>query len=301
MMAAVQVYNNPQITFKSEIFIVNAVIAWTYLLQAYYRDKNIEYRYVRKKGKKRVFDKTKHGATKYWDLETCINSTKCPLKPGAINNLKYLIGIRHEIEHQMTLRIDNTLSSRFQACALNFDAAITALFGENHSLAKELAFALQFSGIGKEQKDILEEFEQLPTNIQSFNATFETGLTDDQFNDPAFAYRVFFVEKSVNHKGQADQVVEFVKAGSEEAQEVNRVLIKSDKQQKVGAKEIVTLVHRAGFANFSLRDHTDLWKTLDAQDETKGYGEKIHQWWWYKDRWLKVVLQHCRANPEKYK
>lgn len=30
MLAAVQIYNNPQITFKSEIFISMAIISWTY-------------------------------------------------------------------------------------------------------------------------------------------------------------------------------------------------------------------------------------------------------------------------------
>lgn len=39
MMAAVQLYNNPQITFKTETFITLAVIAWTYLLHAYYANK----------------------------------------------------------------------------------------------------------------------------------------------------------------------------------------------------------------------------------------------------------------------
>lgn len=38
-LAAVQIFNNPQITFKSEVFIVLMNIAWTYLLHAYYRTK----------------------------------------------------------------------------------------------------------------------------------------------------------------------------------------------------------------------------------------------------------------------
>lgn len=37
MLAAVQIYNNPQVTFKAESFITLAVIGWTYLLHAYYR------------------------------------------------------------------------------------------------------------------------------------------------------------------------------------------------------------------------------------------------------------------------
>jgi hypothetical protein len=44
MLAAVQIFNSPQIEFKSELFIVTTVIAWTYLLHAWYRKKGIEYR-----------------------------------------------------------------------------------------------------------------------------------------------------------------------------------------------------------------------------------------------------------------
>ena len=42
------------------------VIAWTYLLHAYYRGKNVEYRYYWQGPKRRVFDRTKRGAYKHW-------------------------------------------------------------------------------------------------------------------------------------------------------------------------------------------------------------------------------------------
>ena len=50
-LAAVQIFNNPLITFKSEMFIVLMNIAWTYLLHAHYRKKGIEYRYFEQVGK----------------------------------------------------------------------------------------------------------------------------------------------------------------------------------------------------------------------------------------------------------
>ena len=46
MLSAVQIYNNPQIEFKSELFIITTVIAWTYLLHSYYRKKRIDYRQI---------------------------------------------------------------------------------------------------------------------------------------------------------------------------------------------------------------------------------------------------------------
>lgn len=117
-LAAVQIFNNPNIAFKSETYVVLMIIAWTYLLHAYYRSNNIEYRYFTQNGKKRNFSKTKHGASKYWELERCLNETNCPIDKDTANNLRFLIGLRHEIEHQMTTRIDDILSARFQACRI---------------------------------------------------------------------------------------------------------------------------------------------------------------------------------------
>lgn len=37
-LAAVQIFNNPNISFKSESYVVLMIIAWTYLLHAYFRD-----------------------------------------------------------------------------------------------------------------------------------------------------------------------------------------------------------------------------------------------------------------------
>ena len=60
MLSAVQIFNNPLITFKTESFIVLSVIAWTYLLHAHYRRQQIEYRYFTKKARKR-FERNSDG------------------------------------------------------------------------------------------------------------------------------------------------------------------------------------------------------------------------------------------------
>src|ERR1700693_1646814 len=98
-LSAVQVFNNPLIQFKSETFIVLMIIAWTYLLHAYYRQQGTEYRYVEARSSgRRKFDHTKRGAFKYWELERCLNETKCPIDRETALNLRFLIGLRNEIE-----------------------------------------------------------------------------------------------------------------------------------------------------------------------------------------------------------
>lgn len=226
MLVAVQSYNNPKTHFRSEVFIVTAIIAWTYLLHAYYKAKKVDYRHKKKVGGAWQVVKTKHGADKHWELEQCLAAKQCPLGDGPKNNLKFLIEIRHEIEHQMTKRIDGLLSAKLQACALNFNRTLKDLFGDHYGLDGELSFALQFSGIDKDQKMMLMAQDDLPVHIAAMRAMFEDGLTDEQYNDPSYAYRVLFVPKAANGKTQADSVMEFVPVGSAEADRINTTYLK---------------------------------------------------------------------------
>src|SRR3990172_5477290 len=100
---AVQTFNNPLTTFKSETFIVHMVKAWMYLLHAYYRRQHIDYRYSEMVNVRRRFHRTKGGAFKYWSLEHCLRHAGCPVDKATKQNLFFLIGLRHEIEHQLCL------------------------------------------------------------------------------------------------------------------------------------------------------------------------------------------------------
>lgn len=300
-LTAVQIFNNPQVKFKSELFIVTICIAWTYLMHAYFRKKGIEYRYFGLVKNRRVFDKTKGGAYKHWELERCLTDAQSPVDKNASNNLLFFIGLRHEIEHQMTMRIDNSLSAKFQACCLNFNTYIKQLFGENFGIDKYLSFSLQFSSINPDQVDLLSLQSDLPHHIETFVKEFEGELTEAEFNHPQYAYRVLFVPKTANRKGQADKVIEFVKADSELAGKINTTyaLIKETERQKYLPSEIVAKVKKV-FPKFSMYAHTVLWQERDARNLTKGYGVKVSKTWYWYDRWLKETITYCEANKEKF-
>jgi Protein of unknown function (DUF3644) len=280
-LAAVQIFNNPQITFKSEMFIVLMNIAWTYLLHAYYRKQKIEYRYFRESGKNRRFERTAKGAFKYWELERCLNEANCPVERDVANNLRFLIDIRHEIEHQMTTKIDATFSAKFQACCLNYNDCIKRFFGDENAIEKHLAFSLRFSAITREHAEQLETYLPLPAHIKACVQGFENSLSDAEFNSPKFAYRVFFVAKTANHKGQADEVIEFVKAGSELADTVNKkyTIIKETERLKLRPKTVVEKIKEEGFKKFSMHHHTTLWRTNDAKKAGKGFGTEVEGSW----------------------
>jgi hypothetical protein len=301
-LAAVQIFNSPLITFKSEIFVVLMNIAWTYLLHAYYRKNRIEYRYYKQRAKKRVFDKTKSGAHKHWELEQCLSAPQSPIDKDTANNLRFLIGIRHEIEHQMTSRIDSSLSAKFQACCLNYNEYAKKLFGERYGIDKHLAFSLQFTSISQEQAETLPSPAEMPSHIKSFIEGFEGLLSDQEFNSPRFAYRVLFVAKTANRKGQADQVIEFVKADSPLAQHLNKAytVIKETERPKHLPSAIVKQMNDAGYVRFTMKSHTDLWKQMDGKNPAKGFGVTVGKTWYWYDSWVEQVRRHCQENAAKY-
>jgi hypothetical protein len=302
-LSAVQIFNNPNITFKAETFIVLMNIAWTYLLHAYYRSINVDYRHYKAVGKRRKFNRTKNGAYKCWELERCLNEILSPIDKNTSNNLRFLIGIRHEIEHQMTTRIDDYLSARFQACCLNYNDYIKKLFGDKYGIEKYLSVSLQFSSLSEEQARTLDDLKGLPKNIYKFIEGFDGPLTDEEYNSPQYAYRVLFIAKTVNRKGQADQVIEFVKSDSKLAQKVNTdyAIVKETEKPKCRAGHVVEQMQSEGFLKFTMYQHTQLWKDLDAKNASKGYGVDVAGYWYWYERWVDTVRKHCLKHKARYK
>lgn len=302
-LAAVQIFNNPNVTFKSETYVVLIIIAWTYLLHAYCRSKKVDYRYFTQGEKRKHYGRTKNGAFKHWELERCLNDKQCPLEPEVGQNLRFLIGLRHEIEHQMTTRIDDLLSARFQACCINYHDAVVSLFGKRYGIAKHLAVSLQFSSLSQEQVDTLEQQAGLPRHIKQYIEGFDGALTPDEFASTKFAYRVIFVPKTTNHPNQADQVITFVKADSEIAKTANAAyaVIRETERPKWLPSQIVAKVKTEGFPRFGMNHHTDLWKSRDAKNTSKGYGVQIAKTWYWYDTWLTEVRKHCDENVGAYR
>ena len=174
----------------------------------------------------------------------------------------------------MTTRIDDHLSAKLQACCLNFNRVLKGLFGPQYGLDGELSFALQFSAIDFDQRKALMQAGDLPPHIEAVRAAYEEGLTDEQFNDPHYAYRVLFVPKTANRKGQADAVMEFVKPGSEEAEKINRYVFKDVDRPKFRPGIIVEQMNAEGFPRFKIHHHTDLWKAMDAKIPAGGMAWK---------------------------
>jgi len=61
------------------------------------------------------------------------------------------------------------------------------------------------------------------------------------------------------------------------------------------------MIKKEGYPKFSLHHHTQLWKSKDAKNSNNGYGVMVaaKTWHWY-ERWIEVVLKHCKDSGGKY-
>jgi hypothetical protein len=301
-LTGVQVFNNPLIKFKSETFIVLMNIAWTYLLHSYYRREKVEYRYFQRQGKRRLFDRTADGSFKYWDLRKCLAARECPLDNETKKNLEFLLGLRDEITHHMSPTVDAFVSARYQACCLNYNRYLKKLFGERYGIDRHLGYSLQFQSISREQLATPNEAD-LPPSVRSFIARFDDELTADELNNERFAFRMLFVPKLVGKKGQADEVIEFLKPDSEIAQSINRdyVTFKEVERPKFLPGQIVKMMREEGYPRFGMHQHTELWKALGAKKAAKRLGVDVAGGWYWYSNWVEIVREHCRENASRYK
>jgi len=291
--AAVSIFNNPSIQWKAEIYIVNAIIAWTYLMHAYYKTKGIGYQYQ----KAGIAQLTDEGRPKLWELSKCLAVSECPLPTPVKKNLEYLIVVRNEIEHRLSDNVDRFIESKLQACALNFNYWMCEWFGQECSVAQDLAFAIQFAEISIGSQSELTGAKGLPSVIQTVNALVETKMAEADYNDPRYSYRVYVAPRTVNNKNRADQAVIYAQAGSD-----IEIAIREVERPKFTASQIVALMKKEGYSDFTLYGKggfVELWKAWDARVPGKGYGVFIAGLWYWYDKMVGEVRAHLAGLKAK--
>ncbi len=296
-LSAVQTYNNPLVKFKSETYIVLMAIAWTYLLHAYYARTRVDYRHLSNDpNSKRKYQRTAEGGYRWWDLSACLKSPLNPLDKGTADNLTFLIGLRNEIEHHRPPHLDDHLSARYLACALNYDNYLTAFFGHRYSLGESVAIALQFRDLRPTEAS---SPPKLPARISRFIENFEAGMTQPEYDDPRFSYRLLFTRKIANKMGQADRAVDFLRPGDpgSEGIDADHWLIKETERPKYRRMDVLAKVRAAGYS-ISATQHTDLFHELDAKNPAKGYGVMVGGVWYWYDSWIEECKRRCQMRVE---
>jgi len=272
--SAVAIFNNPMSMWKSETFTLNAVVAWTYLLHAFFIKNQVSYYYVDAEGNPELID----GRPKLWELSKCLSHNSVNLHEATKKNLEYIIRIRNSVAHESSDSLKQFLEPKFQSCALNFNAAVCDWFGKQFDMSNDLSIAIMFAELDMRRQRRVPNLDELPGIIRSANLALEADMTPELYNDSRYSFRVHVAPKTINNKNKADLLVHYAPQGS-----AIEMAIREVERPKYRPSDIVRIARTAGH-NVNMRTFVQFWQSVEhSRNPERHYGVEISgQWYWYE-------------------
>lgn len=252
MILAVELFNTPRIAFKAGVFSMLTNVAWTYLLHEYYESKGVAI--INNDGFSLL-------------LSQMIARQDCPLSKGCKQNLLAIKEIRDVVEHRTIGPFDLKWLPLFQSTCLNFEKALTDLFGARLTLGRELGFALQFAKLSTKEIATLQGFE-LPEHIAALDASLAAQLDEGDSENLDYQFKVVY---TLTNASKAKAHFQFVQPDSAEGKEIQSVLIKYKPVDDIWPfkpSEVATRVAQASGRNFTSDKHQRAWKMYSARPHT---------------------------------
>lgn len=319
-LLAIDLFNRVSDLRRLEAFIVHMQIAWLYLLQARFDRDDVDYWY-RSPGGRRI--RGEDGEFRAWSLrESLAQQFPDPSHPVR-RNVEFFIGLRDRIEHRSTADIEPAVSGRCQALILNFERALTDLFGEPEGLADQLRFPIFLSTLTSDAIDALKEaYRRMPRGVASYIDEFDAATEEHTRSDQRYEFRVLLVPQT-GPKSEADVAMEFVRADELSAEqrqglEVMRTIVREKRVpvanlDKFSATRVCERVCAALDVRFSpYSEHLAAWRHYGVRPESgDSHPERTderycvydpnHGDWVYTQAWIDKLIrelgdsEHFRA------
>jgi hypothetical protein len=269
---AIDIYNRPATSFRSQGFTVMMVIAWTSLLHGIFELSNRSYFYLDGNGNVKITD----GDKKAWELTRCIEEYE-HLSHAVKANIKFFISLRNKIEHRYAPIFDLDICGECQALLFNFEELITKYFGNYYSLNNTLTIPLQIIKVqDKWKSEITKQLQSSNyTELKNFVESYRLSLSDDIFGDMQYSFRVYLIPKMGNHRSSSDLSMEFIKYDpSQPDQFINlerRIAFIKEKriqvanQGKFKPSQVSQQVASRIGKPFSISFHTNAWKCYNVR------------------------------------
>lgn len=317
-LLALQIYNNPMTTFRTEGFSVMMVIAWTALFHAIFEKQGKAYYYVdTSSGKPKEVD----GDLKAWELSECLARFYGGNTSPIAKNLEFFIRLRNKIEHRFVPEIDPVVAGHCQAALLNFDELLVSEFGTYFALRESLAVPLQTANVRPEAS--LSALKKLQARhfdeVNEFVASYQSALSPEVLGDQRFRFSVYLIAKPANHPG-ADHAIEYVRITPENKDEIAKlttsiVAIRDRPVVNAGLLKAGTVVAQVASRlkrPFNMAHHTRAWRRYNVRRALKK-GERvscdgcntkyclpdaIHNDYLYTDAWVDFLVDRLAADKE---
>lgn len=142
-LSALQVWNDPASSFRTEAFALLLVTAWNALCIAILQKRTVEWRKTDESGLPIQTD----GADQAIDTEQLVAMAFSEDEHfGIRQNLRIWIKLRNSVAHRYLPTLDYVVIPHAQAALLNFENAIVSEFGASFAIAERMSVPLQLSG-----------------------------------------------------------------------------------------------------------------------------------------------------------
>jgi len=215
-LLAVEIYNKPRTTFRSEGYVTLMVIAWMKLLHAYFnRTIGDRYYYRQENGRYVKVD----GERKAWELKTCIveynkRNPSDQLSQPVVANLQFFIGLRNKIEHRHVAKrvVDTLIFGECQSLLYNYENTVVKLFGEEHAINENLVYSLQFSQMRTEEQELASKkiLAKEVRQIREYVENYRSSLPNEVFDSQEYSVKLIQVPK-ISNTNRNDVAIEFVR------------------------------------------------------------------------------------------
>lgn len=312
-LLAVEVYNKPRTSFRTEAYISLMIMAWTRLFHAYFQHTIGDVYYHKKRDSNRYV--YVDGERKAWELARCLKEYG-GLTEAAKKNIEFFIRLRNKIEHRNIDKseIDTLIFGECQSLLYNYECELVKLFGSGYSLNESLAYSLQFSLMRtddqkKANRSVLSKELRA---IKNFVDSYRTSLRDDVFQSQEYSVKLIQVPK-VSNASRSDLAVEFVNWSSlddedKKAYEKVSAIIKDkvvrveaanvgklkpsnviDNVNKLSDVKINQYDHRCLYTVFSVRPPSSSEDPFDTNTKYCHYNE-VHGDYLYQDVWVEFIV-----------
>lgn len=319
-LLAVEVYNKPRTTFRTEAYITLMIMAWTRLFHAYFQHERGDIYYYKKKDSNRYV--LVDGEKKAWEIVRCAKEYG-KLSVAVLKNLDFFIRLRNKIEHRNIDKsmVDTLIFGECQSLLYNYENELVKIFGEEFSLNESLAYSLQFSlmRIDEQKKANKGVLSKEMKTIKNFIDNYRLSLNDEIFQSQEFSIKLIQIPK-VSNTQRGELAIEFVNwnmLDENDKESFNKVtaLIK-DKVVKVEAanvgklkpgkvikevnkrikKKITHYDHRCLYTIFSIRPAFNSEDPFDTNTKYCHYDE-VHNDYLYQDAWVEFIA-HLFLNDK---
>lgn len=325
-LLAVEVYNKPRTTFRSEAYITLMIIAWTRLFHAHFNATIGDKYYYKKRDSNRY--ELVDGERKAWEIATCIKK-HAALDEPIRRNLEFFIKLRNKIEHRHIARreVDVFIFGECQALLNNFENTLIEFFGREYALNESLVYSLQLSHLRTSQQQSAgkEALSKDLTDVVAYVEKYRSALPDEVFASQEYSIKLLQIPK-ISNTNRADLAVEFVRWDelSDQDKKAYEKITALVKDRKVAVEavnvgrlkpgEVVDRVRKAvPGTRFSQHTHTCLYRLFrvrpagnaeDPFDTNTDYChyDEAHEDYVFQDSWPRLIvniLQSGRASVER--